>query len=228
MSPTDPVVELRDVGRTFAAGDVSVPALIGASLTVNRGDYLAVVGPSGSGKSTMLNVIGLLDRPTAGRYLFEGIDTSDLSEGQRSGLRSRRIGFVFQSFHLLAHRSVIENVLLSTIYNGMPRAERVPAAEDALTRVGLSRRMDFMPTRLSGGERQRVAIARALVTRPSLLLADEPTGNLDSATGGAVLDLFDELRADGLTLMVVTHDSQVSAHADRAIHLRDGRIEEAA
>jgi putative ABC transport system ATP-binding protein len=228
MSPTDPVVELRDVGRTFAAGDVSVPALIGASLTVNRGDYLAVVGPSGSGKSTMLNVIGLLDRPTAGRYLFEGIDTSDLSEGQRSGLRSRRIGFVFQSFHLLAHRSVIENVLLSTIYNGMPRAERLPAAEDALTRVGLSRRMDFMPTRLSGGERQRVAIARALVTRPSLLLADEPTGNLDSATGGAVLDLFDELRADGLTLMVVTHDSQVSAHADRAIHLRDGRIEEAA
>jgi putative ABC transport system ATP-binding protein len=176
----------------------------------------------------MLNVIGLLDRPTAGKYLFEGIDTSDLSEGQRSGLRSRRIGFVFQSFHLLAHRSVIENVLLSTIYNGMPRAERLPAAEDALTRVGLSRRMDFMPTRLSGGERQRVAIARALVTRPSLLLADEPTGNLDSATGGAVLDLFDELRADGLTLMVVTHDSQVSAHADRAIHLRDGRIEEAA
>jgi putative ABC transport system ATP-binding protein len=228
MSPTDPVVELRDVGRTFAAGDVSVPALIGASLTVNRGDYLAVVGPSGSGKSTMLNVIGLLDRPTDGTYLFEGIDTSGLNEGQRSGLRSRRIGFVFQSFHLLAHRSVIENVMLSTIYNGMPRAERVPAAEQALIRVGLSRRMDFMPTQLSGGERQRVAIARALVTRPALLLADEPTGNLDSATGGAVLDLFDELRADGLTLMVVTHDNQVSTHADRAIHLRDGRVEAAA
>jgi putative ABC transport system ATP-binding protein len=228
MSPTDPVVELRDVGRTFAAGDVSVPALIGASLTVNRGDYLAVVGPSGSGKSTMLNVIGLLDRPTDGTYLFEGIDTSGLNEGQRSGLRSRRIGFVFQSFHLLAHRSVIENVMLSTIYNGMPRAERVPAAEKALIRVGLSRRMDFMPTQLSGGERQRVAIARALVTRPALLLADEPTGNLDSATGGAVLDLFDELRADGLTLMVVTHDNQVSTHADRAIHLRDGRVEAAA
>jgi putative ABC transport system ATP-binding protein len=228
MSPTDPVVELRDVGRTFAAGDVSVPALIGASLTVNRGDYLAVVGPSGSGKSTMLNVIGLLDRPTDGTYLFEGIDTSGLNEGQHSGLRNRRIGFVFQSFHLLAHRSVIENVMLSTIYNGMPRAERVPAAEKALIRVGLSRRMDFMPTQLSGGERQRVAIARALVTRPALLLADEPTGNLDSATGGAVLDLFDELRADGLTLMVVTHDNQVSTHADRAIHLRDGRVEAAA
>jgi putative ABC transport system ATP-binding protein len=176
----------------------------------------------------MLNVIGLLDRPTDGTYLFEGIDTSGLNEGQRSGLRSRRIGFVFQSFHLLAHRSVIENVMLSTIYNGMPRAERVPAAEQALIRVGLSRRMDFMPTQLSGGERQRVAIARALVTRPALLLADEPTGNLDSATGGAVLDLFDELRADGLTLMVVTHDNQVSTHADRAIHLRDGRVEAAA
>jgi putative ABC transport system ATP-binding protein len=224
MSP-DPVVELREIGRTFAAGDVSVPALTGATLTVNRGDYLAVVGPSGSGKSTMLNLIGLLDRPTEGSYHFEGIDTSELDEGQRAGLRSRRIGFVFQSFHLLAHRSVIENVMLSTIYNGMPRADRVPAAETALIRVGLSRRMDFMPTRLSGGERQRVAIARALVTRPALLLADEPTGNLDSATGGAVLDLFDELRADGLTLMVVTHDDQVSAHADQAIHLRDGRIE---
>jgi putative ABC transport system ATP-binding protein len=173
----------------------------------------------------MLNLIGLLDRPTVGSYHFEGIDTSELDEGQRAGLRSRRIGFVFQSFHLLAHRTVIENVMLSTIYNGMPRAERVPAAETALIRVGLSRRMDFMPTRLSGGERQRVAIARALVTRPALLLADEPTGNLDSATGGAVLDLFDELRADGLTLMVVTHDDQVSAHADHAIHLRDGRIE---
>jgi putative ABC transport system ATP-binding protein len=227
MSPIDPVVALRDVGRTFEAGDVSVPALAGATLTVNRGDYLAVVGPSGSGKSTMLNLVGLLDRPTHGAYFFEGIDTSRLDEGQRSGLRSRRIGFVFQSFHLLAHRSVIENVMLSTIYNGMPRTERIPAAEAALIQVGLSRRMDFMPTRLSGGERQRVAIARALVTRPALLLADEPTGNLDSATGGAVLALFDELRAGGLTLMVVTHDNQVSAHADRAIHLRDGRIEDA-
>ena len=225
MIPVAPVVELRGVGRTFAAGDVSVPALAGATLSVSKGEYVAVVGPSGSGKSTMLNLIGLLDRPTEGTYLFEGIDTSGLNEGQRAGLRSRRIGFVFQSFHLLAHRTVIENVMLSTIYNGMPRPERVPAAEQSLIRVGLARRMDFLPTRLSGGERQRVAIARALVTRPALLLADEPTGNLDSATGGAVLGLFDELRADGLTLMVVTHDTQVSTHADRAIHLRDGLIE---
>lgn len=225
MTSTLPVVELVGVGRQFATGEVTIPALAEASLSVHRGEYVAVVGPSGSGKSTMLNVIGLLDRPTEGSYLFEGIDTAALTEAQRAGLRSRRIGFVFQSFHLLAHRSVIENVLLSTIYNGMPRPDRIPAAESALLRVGLGHRMDFLPTRLSGGERQRVAIARALVTRPALLLADEPTGNLDSATGGAVLDLFDELRADGLTLMVVTHDSQVSTHADREIHLRDGRIE---
>jgi putative ABC transport system ATP-binding protein len=225
MTASAPVVELRGVGRTFVAGDVSVPALSGVSMTVSRGEYVAVIGPSGSGKSTMLNLIGLLDRPTSGVFLFEGIDTSTLNEGQRAGLRSRRIGFVFQSFHLLAHRTVIENVMLSTIYNGMPRPDRVPSAETALLRVGLGRRMDFLPTKLSGGERQRVAIARALVTRPALLLADEPTGNLDSATGGAVLSLFDELRADGLTLVVVTHDTQVSAHADRAIHLRDGRIE---
>ncbi len=225
MTSAAPVVELRGVGRSFSTGEVTIPALADASLSVTPGEYVAVVGPSGSGKSTMLNLIGLLDRPTEGAYMFEGIDTAELSEGQRAGLRSRRIGFVFQSFHLLAHRSVIENVLLSTIYNGMPRSERIPAAERALLQVGLGARMDFLPTRLSGGERQRVAIARALVTRPGLLLADEPTGNLDSATGGAVLDLFDGLRADGLTLMVVTHDDQVSTHADRAIHLRDGRIE---
>lgn len=225
MTLATPVVELRDVSRAFVAGDVSVPALTDASMSVGRGEYVAVIGPSGSGKSTMLNVIGLLDRPTAGSYFLEGIDTSTLSEGQRAGLRSRRIGFVFQSFHLLAHRSVIENVLLSTIYNGMPRADRVSAAETALVRVGLAHRMDFVPTKLSGGERQRVAIARALVTRPAILLADEPTGNLDTGTGGAVLDLFDELRAEGLTLVVVTHDTEVSDHADRAVHLRDGRIE---
>jgi putative ABC transport system ATP-binding protein len=226
MTLATPVVELRDVSRAFVAGDVAVPALTDASISVERGEYVAVIGPSGSGKSTMLNVIGLLDRPTAGSYFLEGIDTSSLSEGQRAGLRSRRIGFVFQAFHLLAHRSVIENVLLSTIYNGMPRADRLSAAEAALVRVGLGHRMDFVPTKLSGGERQRVAIARALVTRPAILLADEPTGNLDTGTGGAVLDLFEELRADGLTLVVVTHDSEVSDHADRAIHLRDGRIEE--
>jgi len=219
-----PVVELQGVSRTFQAGDVSVTALKDADLSIGRGEYVAIVGPSGSGKSTLLNLLGLLDRPTEGTYHLEGVDTSLLEEGQRAGLRSRRIGFVFQSFHLLAHRTVLENVLLATVYNGMPRAERVPAAEAALRRVGLGHRMDFRPTTLSGGERQRVAIARALVTRPGLLLADEPTGNLDSATGEAVLELFDELRADGLTLIVVTHDDYVSSHADRLVRLRDGRV----
>lgn len=222
-----PVVALRDVERSFSAGDVLVKALKPATLEIGRGDYVAVVGPSGSGKSTMLNLIGLLDHPTGGTYLFDGIDTNDLSENQRAGLRSRGIGFVFQSFHLLGHRSVIENVLLSTIYNGMPRADRIPAAEEALIRVGLAHRMDFSPMKLSGGERQRVAIARAIVTRPALLLCDEPTGNLDSGTGEAVLALFDDLRADGLTLVIVTHDDQVSRHADRVIAMRDGLVEAA-
>ena len=226
--PEPPVVELRDVQRSYIAGDVVVKALQQATMRVDRGEYVAVVGPSGSGKSTMLNLVGLLDRPTGGTYLFDGIDTTELTEGQRAGLRSQGIGFVFQAFHLLAHRSVLENVLLSTIYNRMPRAERILAAEQALIRVGLAHRMEFSPTSLSGGERQRVAIARAIVTRPSLLLCDEPTGNLDSVTGEAVLALFDELRADGLTLVVVTHDELVSTHADRVVTMRDGRIEAAA
>ena len=227
MSDT-PVVELREVSRSFLAGDVEVAALIGANLTINRGEYLAIAGPSGSGKSTMLNVVGLLDRPTAGTYLFEGVDTGDLDEGVRSYLRSTGIGFVFQSFHLLPHRTVLENVLLATVYNRMPRADRIPAAERALDQVGLGHRIEFSPTKLSGGERQRVAIARAIVTRPALLLCDEPTGNLDSATGMEVLGLFDDLLAEGLTLVVVTHDDAVSRHAHRVVRVRDGRIDDAA
>lgn len=223
-----PVVELQNVQRSFSAGDVLVNALIDASLVVNRGEYVAVVGPSGSGKSTMLNLVGLLDRPTGGKYLFDGIDTGDLTEGQRAWVRSRGIGFVFQAFHLLSHRTVLENVLMSTIYNRMPREARVPSAEEALNQVGLGHRIDFSPTSLSGGERQRVAIARAIVTRPALLLCDEPTGNLDSTTGESVLSLFDDLRAGGLTLVVVTHDDVVSSHADRVVQMQDGRVETAA
>ena len=220
-----PVVTLDGAGRSYLAGDVTVAALRNASIVVERGEYVAVVGPSGSGKSTMLNLVGLLDRPTEGSYHLEGIDTAELTEGQRAGLRARRIGFVFQSFHLLAHRTVLENVALATLYGRMPRRERTATAEAAIDRVGLSHRIGFRPTRLSGGERQRVAIARAIVARPALLLCDEPTGNLDSTTGESVLGLFEELRADGLTLMVVTHDDKVSAHADRVIHLRDGLVE---
>lgn len=226
--PETAVVDLREASRSYTAGDVEVAALVDATMSVGAGEYVAIVGPSGSGKSTMLNLIGLLDRPTEGSYLFDGIDTSTLGEGERAGLRSRRIGFVFQAFHLLSHRSVLENVLLSTIYSQMERSERIPAAVTALERVGLGQRIDFPPTKLSGGERQRVAIARAIVTRPALLLCDEPTGNLDSGTGDEVLSLFDELRAEGLTLVVVTHDDLVSGHADRVVRIRDGRIEAAA
>ena len=226
--PTDPdvpVVVLRNAGRTYETGEVAVSALHHADMVVERGEYVAIVGPSGSGKSTMLNVLGLLDRPTEGAYLLEGVDTSHMPEGRRAGLRAHRIGFVFQSFHLLAHRTVLENVMLATVYGRTPRSERRPLAEAALGRVGLAHRTRFLPTKLSGGERQRVAIARAIVARPSLLLCDEPTGNLDSVTGAAVLDLFDELRADGLTLVVVTHDDKVSSRADRIVRLRDGTIE---
>lgn len=226
--PDQPVIDLRSASRNYPAGDVEVAALIDATMQVQPSEYVAIVGPSGSGKSTVLNLVGLLDRPTLGSYFFDGIDTSTLGEGERAGLRSRRIGFVFQAFHLLAHRSVLENVMLSAMYSQMPREERVPAAVAALERVGLGHRVSFSPTQLSGGERQRVAIARAIVTRPAVLLCDEPTGNLDTVTGDSVLSLFDELRADGLTLVVVTHDDVVSAHADRVIRLRDGRIETAA
>ena len=220
-----PVAELRDVWRTFPS-EPPVHALQGVDLVVRRGDYVAVVGPSGSGKSTLLNILGCLDRPTAGSYLLDGIDAASLSDGARAALRGRRIGFVFQSFHLLAHRTVAENVMLAELYTRSDRGGRRARAEAALRRVGLSHRVDFLPSRLSGGERQRVAIARALVGGPSLLLCDEPTGNLDTRNTSAILELFDELRADGLTLAVITHDEQVSGRAARTVHIVDGRLSE--
>ena len=226
MSET--LVRLEGVGRTFRSGEVEVRALRAADLDVNRGDYMSIVGPSGSGKSTLLNIIALLDRHTSGLYRFEGLDVSDLSEGERTGLRAHRIGFVFQSFHLLSHRTVLENVILSMLYGNVPRAERRARAMTALDRVGLTERAGFLPSRLSGGERQRVAIARAIVTRPPILLCDEPTGSLDSATSESILELFEELRSDGLTIVVVTHDPLVSARAERVISMHDGRAAEEA
>ena len=224
--PADVLLDLEGVGRSFRSGEVEVEALCDVDLQIGLGDYVSIVGPSGSGKSTLLNIVGLLDRHTAGVFHFEGKDLSTLSERDRTNLRAGRIGFVFQSFHLLNHRTVLDNVKLATIYTQVERAERTDRAVRALDRVGLSHRIDFLPSRLSGGERQRVAIARAIVTRPALLLCDEPTGNLDSVTSEAILALFDELRLDGLTLLVVTHDASVSAHADRTVHMRDGRLHE--
>ncbi|PRY31906.1 ABC transporter ATP-binding protein [Pseudosporangium ferrugineum] len=216
------VIRLTGVGRSFP-GDPPVHVLAGVELTVRRGDYVGIVGPSGSGKSTLLNVLGLLDRPDTGSYLLEGAETTALGDRQRTALRGARIGFVFQSFHLMDYRTVEENVMLGGLYTGLTRTQRRDRAAEALDRVAMSHRRTFLPTRLSGGERQRVAIARALIGAPALLLCDEPTGNLDSVTTGAVLDLFDELRANGTTLLVITHDDTVAGRADRRIRLRDGR-----
>ncbi|MEJ5914297.1 ABC transporter ATP-binding protein [Pseudokineococcus sp. 1T1Z-3] len=220
-----PVVELVGLTRSFS-GSPPVQALAGVDLLVREGEYVSVVGPSGSGKSTLLHVLGLLDRPTGGDYLLDGVPTSATSEGRRAQLRGGRIGFVFQQFHLLPHRTVLENVLLATLYSGVPRGEREERARAALERVGMGHRLHAAPTTLSGGERQRVAVARAVVTGPSLLLADEPTGNLDSVSSAAVLDLFDELHAGGLTLVVITHDPVVSARARRRVRISDGLLAE--
>ncbi|MFJ9769462.1 ABC transporter ATP-binding protein [Streptomyces erythrochromogenes] len=222
-----PVIEFRQVGLTYP-GPPPVDAFKPCDLTIRSGEFVTVVGPSGSGKSTFLNIAGLLDAPTAGHYLLDGIDTGALGDSDRTALRGRRIGFVFQSFHLLPHRSALENVVLAMLYNGVPRKERPARAREALTRVGLGHRLTALPSRLSGGERQRVAIARALVARPSLLLCDEPTGNLDSANADTVLALLDELHADGMTVLVITHDQEVAAHGGRTVAIRDGVLREQA
>ena len=222
-----PVIELRGVGRRFGS-DPPVDALVDVSLSIDRGQWLAIVGPSGSGKSTLLNVLGCLDRQTSGTFLFDGIDVGALTDRQLAGLRSRGIGFVFQAFHLMAHRSVIENVMLAEVYRRSPAKGRRERAAAALDQVGLASRMDFMPTRLSGGERQRVAIARAVVGAPSLLLCDEPTGNLDSVTTDSILDLFAGLNQQGLTVVMITHESDVAERAQRRVHMVDGRLSEPA
>ena len=224
---THPLIHLKDVTRSFA-GTTEVQALRAVTLTIERGDYLSIVGPSGSGKSTLLNILGLLDRPTVGEYRLEGRLTGGLTETQRAAERAARIGFVFQSFHLMPRRTVLENVMMPMLYDATPRAQRTELARRALDRVGLSRRSDFLPTVLSGGERQRVAIARAVASGPGLLLADEPTGNLDEATGNEIMRLFEELNADGLTLVMITHDSALARRAVRTIRIADGRVSETA
>jgi putative ABC transport system ATP-binding protein len=220
-----PVIELRGLARTYP-GPPPVPALRPANLVVEAGDYVAVTGPSGSGKSTLVHLLGLLDSPTGGSYLLDGLDTATLGDRDRSALRGRRIGLVFQAFHLLPYRTALENVLLAGLYNSTPRSERIPAAVDALRSVGLGHRLDAVPTTLSGGECQRVAIARALVNRPSLLLCDEPTGNLDSGNAATLMELLDRLNETGFTIVVITHDAAVASHARGTIAISDGIISE--
>lgn len=220
------LLTLSGVKRHYLLGGEVVRALDGVDLRLKRGEYLAIMGPSGSGKSTLMNMIGCLDRPTAGEYLLEGENLGRMEDDARlSRLRGRLIGFVFQTFHLLPLLSAIENVALPLVYQGVPAQERQNRALKALERVGLSDRARHRPSEMSGGQRQRTAIARALVTQPSLILADEPTGNLDSRTSAEILDLFDELHAEGHTVIVVTHEDDVAARAQRVIHLLDGKIE---
>ncbi|MGC9540902.1 ABC transporter ATP-binding protein [Streptomyces sp. UG1] len=216
-----PVIEFRAVELTYP-GPPAVHALRPCDLRIGSGEFITVMGPSGSGKSTLLNIAGLLDTPTRGRYLLNGIDTQAMSASRLAALRGEHIGFVFQAFHLLPHRSAQENVELAMLYQSVPRRQRRMRAAAVLERVGISHRAAAPPTQMSGGERQRVAVARALVAEPSLLLCDEPTGNLDSATAESLLELLDTLHRDGMTIVVITHDGQVAEHGHRTITIRDG------
>ncbi len=217
------MVRLRGVRRQYGEV-VPVVALRDVDLEIQAGEWVALVGPSGSGKSSLLNIIGCLDTPDSGSYHLDQVDVSTLNDGQRAGLRSRSIGFIFQSFHLMSHRTVLENVMLAETYGRRERQGRAARARNALASVGLDDKVEFRPTVLSGGERQRVAIARALINRPQLLLCDEPTGNLDSVTAAAILDLLAKLHADGLTLLMITHDLGVAARAQRQVRIADGSI----
>ncbi len=218
------MIDIRDLEKTYQMGEETVAALAGVSLTIERGENVAIVGPSGSGKSTLMNIVGGLDRPSRGTYRFDGEDVSHFDDNALADFRNRRIGFVFQSFQLLPRLSALQNVELPMIYAGMDKAERRARAEQMLDRVGLGSRMGHRPTQMSGGQQQRVAIARALANSPDLLLADEPTGALDTQTGNDVMALFKALNAEGLTLVTVTHDVEVAAEADRRITFRDGLI----
>ena len=219
------IIDLTDITKTYQTGDVAVEVLRGIDLQIDHSEYVALIGRSGSGKSTLMNIIGCLDQPTSGGYMLDGRDVSRLDDDALSAVRGSTVGFVFQSFHLLGNRDITENVELPMEYEGVPAAERRERAKALLDRVGLSHRLDHYPRQLSGGERQRVAIARALANRPRLLLADEPTGNLDSAARDRILELFEELIAEGeLTLMMVTHDSYISDRARRCVELSDGRV----
>ena len=218
------IISIQDVSKTYHIGSVEVRALRNISLTIKRNEYVAIMGPSGSGKSTLMNILGCLDTPGSGRYTLCGEDVGRLGDDALAGVRSRQIGFVFQSFALMPRQSALENVAMPLIYQGVPRAERLRRAREALLKVGLGERMDHDPSELSGGQKQRVALARALVGNPSIILADEPTGNLDSATSEEIMALFGRVHAAGNTVILVTHSDQIAAFARRVICIRDGQI----
>jgi len=219
------VIRTYDLWKTYVMGDQTINAVSGVDIEIKRGEYVAIMGPSGSGKSTLMNLIGCLDTPSRGEYYINGNLVSAMSDDSLAQIRNKEIGFVFQTFNLLPRASSLHNVELPLIYSGIPAAERIERAKRALTQVDLAKRMDHKPNELSGGQRQRVAIARALVNNPSILLADEPTGNLDSATGVEIMALFERLYKEGNTIIVVTHELEIAKHAHRIIHVRDGKVE---
>lgn len=220
-----PLIAVKDVTRSYILGKTVVRALRGVSIDIERGDFLSIMGPSGSGKSTLMHLIGCLDTPTSGSLYIEGEDVSEMDEEDLADVRNRKIGFVFQQFNLLTRMTILDNIMTPLMYARIPFKERKERAAEALERVGLSDRLRHRPSELSGGERQRVAIARALVTRPQVILADEPTGNLDTVTGRTILDLFHEINEEGKTVIMVTHDPEVGSISTRSIHLRDGLLE---
>jgi putative ABC transport system ATP-binding protein len=228
LPDTDPayLIEMHDLTRVYQLGPQEIYALSGVDLTIAPGEYVAIMGPSGSGKSTLMNIIGCLDTPSSGHYLLDGVPVESMNDDELAAIRNKKIGFVFQTFNLLARTSALHNVELPLIYAKIPRAQRRILAEEALAAVGLSDRMNHQPNELSGGQRQRVAIARALVNKPSLLLADEPTGNLDSQTGREILDLFRDLHQRGNSIIMVTHEDDVAREAKRVIHIRDGKVKD--
>jgi len=220
------MIELTNITKSYEMGEMMVHALRGVDLTINEGEFVAIMGPSGSGKSTLMNVIGCLDIPSGGRYTLDGIDVSQMSDDEQAKVRNQRIGFVFQQFNLLPRTTAEKQVALPLMYGGYGRSERLERAKEALTAVGLGQRIDHKPDELSGGQQQRVAIARALATTPSIILADEPTGALDTQSGEEILNIFKDLHSKGMTIVMITHDPEVAEHAQRTIWIRDGVIVE--